>query len=151
MKTKIFISCIILLILLLTGDQAGCSQNDAIEVTFDQLFADSGKYNNNDITIEGFFFHGFETIILSESLETSGLAPDHLVPKGRMIWIEGGIPKNLEDQLYQQQQSGSLEVFGKVRITGRFEYGGEYGHLGGFTQQITPREIALLPWSLKAS
>ncbi len=120
-------------------------------VTFDQLFGDPGKYNNKEITIEGFYFHGFETIVLSERLELSGYAPEHFVPKGRMIWVEGGIPREVEDRLNQQQQMGPVELYGKVRMTGKFQYGGKYGHLGGFNEQITPRETAVLPWAPPAS
>jgi hypothetical protein len=68
-----------------------------------------------------------------------------------MIWVEGGIPKEVEDKLNQQQQMGPVELYGKVRMTGKFEYGGKYGHLGGFDEQITPRETTILPWSPPAS
>ena len=125
----------------------GCHAGGPAEVTFDQLFGDPGKYNNKEITIESLYFHGFETIALSERLELSGYAPGHLVPEGRMIWVEGGIPKEVEDKLNQQQQMGPVEIYGKVRMTGKFQYGGKYGHLGGFNEQITPKETIVLPWS----
>src|SRR5512136_1381012 len=109
----------------------GCNPVMTAEVKFDQLFTNPSKYNNTEIMIEGFYFHGFETIVLSERLEMSGYAPGHLVPKGRMIWVEGGIPKEVEDKLNRQQQMGPLELYGRVRMTGMFGYGGKYGHLGG--------------------
>ena len=64
-----------------------------------------------------------------------------------MIWVESGIPKEVEDKLSRQQQMGPVELYGKVRMTGKFEYGEKYGHLGGFDEQITPRETTILPWS----
>lgn len=132
---------------------AGCNENQAPkvqEVTFNQLFADLDKYNGNEITIEGFYFHGFEVIVLSESLESSGYAQGHLIPKGKMVWVEGGIPKEVYDKLYQQQMMGPLERYGKVRVKGKFEYGAEYGHLGAYSAQIVPSEVEVLPWSRPA-
>jgi hypothetical protein len=129
---------------------AGCNENEAPEVeevTFNQLFADPDKYNGNEITIEGFYFHGFEVIVLSESLEFSGYAQGHLIPEGKMVWIEGEIPQEVYDKLYQQQMMGPLERYGKVRVKGKFEYGAEYGHLGAYNAQIIPSEIEVLPWS----
>lgn len=132
---------------------AGCNESQAPkvqEVTFNQLFADLDKYNGNEITIEGFYFHGFEVIVLSESLESSGYAQGHLIPKGKMVWVEGGIPKEVYDKLYQQQMMGPLERYGKVRVKGKFEYGAEYGHLGAYSAQIVPSEVEVLPWSRPA-
>jgi hypothetical protein len=141
----------LLSLLLATASITACTRGGATEITFDQLFANPSKYNNQEITLEGFYFHGFETIVLSEKLELSGFAPGHLVPKGRMLWVEGGIPKEVEDELNKQQQMGPVELFGKVRMMGIFEHGGKYGHLGGFNQQITPADTSLLSWSPPAS
>jgi hypothetical protein len=129
---------------------AGCNENqapEAEEVTFNQLFADPDKYNSNEITIEGFYFDGFEVIVLSESVEFSGYAQGHLIPEGKMVWVEGEIPQEVYDKLYQQQMMGPLERYGKVRVKGKFEYGAEYGHLGAYSAQIIPSEIEVLPWS----
>jgi len=141
----------LLLIIVLT---IGCSEERATEVqndTLEQLFANPDKYNGKQVVVVGFYFQGWETIVLSEGLELSGYAEGHLVPQGRMIWVSGGISGEVYDKLYQQQNMGPLERFGKVKITGRFEYGGEYGHLGGYDQQITPTETIILPWSPPAS
>jgi hypothetical protein len=64
-----------------------------------------------------------------------------------MLWIEGEVPREIYDQVSQQDMMGPTERYGKVRITGRFEYGAGYGHGGGFTAQIVPSEVELLPWS----
>ena len=148
---KRFATLIITCLLLLTGSITGCNQSTNKEVTFDQLFSNPNAYSNKDITIEGFYFQGFEIIVLSEGLEFSGFAEGHLVPTGRMMWVSGGIPAEVYDKLNQQQMMGPLERFGKVRITGKFEYGGQYGYLGGYDQQITPSETTILPWSPQAS
>jgi hypothetical protein len=138
---------IMICLLLMTGSTAGCSRVIDQADTFDGLFSNINAYNGKDITIEGFYFQGWEVNVLSERLELSGYAEGHLVPKGRMIWVSGGISKEVYDKLNQQQQMGPTERFGKVRITGEFEYGGKYGHLGEYEQQITPTETIILPWS----
>ena len=118
-----------------------------IEVTFAQLVSTPQKYTGRTVTTEAFCFSGFETIVLAERLEPSGLAAGHLNPKGQMVWIEGGIPKPVFDQLYEQHMMGPSERYGKVRVTGKFEYGSKYGHLDGFNAQITPAEMTLVAWS----
>ncbi len=100
------------------------------QITFEQLFSDSNQYNGKEIVMEGFYYQGFETIVLSERLDYSGHAPGHLVPGGRMLWLEGGMPKEIYDKAYQQQMLGPLERYGKVRIKGQFEYGGSTGIWG---------------------
>jgi hypothetical protein len=118
-----------------------------MKVTFGQLFSDPGQYNGKEITIEGFIFLGFETMVLSEELKHSGYAEGHLTPGERMLWIEGGIPTDIHDGLHEQHVMGPSERYGKVLVTGTFQYGGQYGHLGAHRYQITPSEIQLLSWS----
>ncbi len=125
----------------------GCRTAVTGEVTFDELFSRPETYAGKEITLEGFYFHGFETIVLAERLEPSGYAEGHLVPKGRMLWVESGIPLDIYNRLYTQSMMGPEERYGKVRITGVFSYGGEYGHLGGSNAQIRPREVELLDWA----
>ncbi len=128
----------------------GCANQDIdtdIEITFEQLFSNPSQYSGKNIAIEGFVFLGFETMVISEELKYSGYTEGHLVPGGRMLWIEGGIPKEVYDKLYQQQMMGPLERYGKVRLKGIFESGAEYGHLGAYTSRIVPLDAELLPWS----
>lgn len=117
------------------------------EVTFEQLSASPDRYRDKNIVIEGFYFHGWETIVLCEELEHSGLAEGHLVPRGETIWVEGGIPRDVFEALHRQEMMGPEERFGKIRVQGRYEHGGEYGHLGGFSSQIIPSEVEMLQWS----
>jgi hypothetical protein len=125
----------------------GVGEEQTRELTFEQLFTDPAQYHGRQITLEGFYFQGFEVIVLSERLEPSGYAEGHLVPKGSMLWVEGGIPPEIYDRLYEQDMMGPEERYGKMRVTGIFEYGGQYGHVGGYDAQITPSEVELLPWS----
>ena len=145
---RVTVVCVLLLSLI--GLNIGCSGNQGAkvqEVTFAQLLTNSDQYNGRYVSLDGFYFHGFEVIVLSEKLEYSEFAPGHLVPRGKMVWIEGGIPEEVYDRLYQQQMMGPLERYGKVRVTGRFEFGGKYGHVGAYNSQIVPTEVVLLPWS----
>ncbi len=123
---------------------AGCG---ARQVTFDDIFSDPEKYNGKNIVLEGFFFQGFESILLCEELKYSGYAEGHLIPAGKSLWVEGGIPKDIYDLLYRQEMMGPLEVYGKLRIKGRFAFGGEYGHVGDYSSQITPSQVEILPWT----
>ncbi len=97
MKRIATLICVLLLII--TGTATGCTRGGAAGVTFDLLFSNPGGYGNRDVTIEGLYFHGFEIIVLSERLEFSGFAVGHLVPKGRMIWVSGGIPKEVNSTI----------------------------------------------------
>jgi hypothetical protein len=141
-------SGIIAVILTLTVLSLGCSGNrDAIETNLGELFSNPSYYNEKNVTIEGYFFSGWETITLSESMKHPVYAPEHFIPDGRMMWVDGGIPKDIYDRLNQQQMMGPLERYGKVRATGKFQYGGKYGHLGGYDSQIAPSKIELLGWT----
>jgi hypothetical protein len=115
-------------------------------VTIEQLFLDPTRFDDKSVIVEGFYFHGFETIVLSEHLVYSGHAAGHLVPDGRMMWVEGGIPGGVYDDLREQHMMGPSERYGRIRITGRFQYGEGYGHLGQFDYQVTASEVESLPW-----
>jgi hypothetical protein len=129
----------------------GCTGSDnptdEQEATVEQLFLDPTAFDDKNVIVEGFYFHGFETIVLSEDLVYSGHAAGHLVPDGRMMWVEGGIPKEAHDSLREQHMMGPSERYGRLRITGRFQYGERYGHLGYFDHQITASKVELLPWT----
>ena len=117
-------------------------------VTLAELLSNPDQYDGKRVLLEGFYFHGFETIVLSERLELSGYAEGHFWPQGQKIWIEGNaIPREVYDNLHKQEMMGPVERYGKLLITGRFEHGGGFGHGGGFDAQVVPSEIELLPWS----
>ena len=145
MLCRIIIS-VSLIALLLTGCANKYSDED-VEVSFEQLFSNPSQYNGKHIAIKGFVFLGFETMVISEELKYSGHAEGHLIPSGRMLWVEGGIPTDIYDKLYEQDMMGPTERYGKISVKGIFEYGGQYGHLGAFKYQITPSEIQFLEWS----
>ena len=65
-RTLLVLVCVSLLLMI--GSTIGCSTeqvNKVQEVTLDQLFANLDKYNGKQVIVEGFYFHGFEIIVLS--------------------------------------------------------------------------------------
>jgi hypothetical protein len=141
-----FMSCLVFLLILLSVTTV-CNPSRPREVTFDQLFANPGSYNSKEIVLQGYYFSGFEIQVIAEGLKSSGYAEGHLIPEGKMLWVNGGIPIDVYNQLRPQSMMGPLERYGKVRITGKFEYGGQYGHLGGYSSQITPTQVELIHWA----
>lgn len=117
------------------------------EVTFRQLFAEPDRFSGKTISLEGFYFNGFEASIFCEELKLSGYAEGHLVPASEGPWVNGGVPRDIYDNLYIQKMMGPEERYGKLRITGVFEYGDRYGHMGAYSSQITVSEAELLPWT----
>ena len=91
MSKNVLYSCVIsmcLIALLISG----CTTRDSgkgASVHFEQLLSNPSQYNGKEITIEGFVFLGFETMVLSEELKKSGYSEGHLIPGERMLWIEG--------------------------------------------------------------
>ena len=141
-----FILCLAFLLILLSVTTV-CKPSNPREVSFGQLTANHASYNGKEIVLEGYYFSGFEIQVIAEGLKPSGYAEGHLIPEGKMLWINGGIPSDVYNQLNQQSMMGPLERYWKVRITGKFEYGGQYGHLGGYDSQITPTKVELLQWT----
>ena len=148
MKISFVLVCTIFIMIPVMLTSCQTSKTDVREeVTFDELFASPSQYDGKEVVLDGYYFAGFETLVIAEGIKYSGYAEGHLIPGGRYIWVEGGLPIGVYDQLYRQDIMGPEERYGKVRITGVFEYGGAYGHLGGFDCQIIPGEVGLLPWS----
>lgn len=113
-------------------------------VTFDELISNPEKYNGKTVVVEGFLFKGFEVTVLTKELEYSGFAEGHVQPTGPpYIWVSPVGFKEI-DKLHKQEMMGPTERYGKVRITGLFEYGGKYGHLGQYDYHITSSKIEVL-------
>ena len=143
----VLLGVIVIAILVVAAGYREIERRRPREVTFEQLEASPDEYGGRTIILEGFYFHGWEIIVLSEKLEPSGLAEGHLTPKETMIWVEGGIPPNIHDSLQIQQMMGPEERFCKIRIKGEYETGGKYGHTGNYDALIKPTEIELIKWS----
>lgn len=69
MSGRVTVVCVLLLSLI--GLTLGCSGNQgakAQEVTFAQLLTNPDQYNGRYVSLEGFYFGGFEVAVLSESV-----------------------------------------------------------------------------------
>lgn len=135
----------LLLVSLLASSLAACSS--PVELTVTQLMASPSKYDGEVVTVNGYYFQGWETVLLCEGLKYSGLAEGHLGPDGAIMWVEGGLPLEVYENLYVQSDMGPEERYGKIRVKGKFETGGQYGHLSAHHSRITPQAVELLPWS----
>jgi hypothetical protein len=118
-------------------------------ITFSELTTSPAKYNNQSITIEGFWFDGFETEVLAERLIPSSFAQGNFQPDGVKIWVYGGIPVEISQLLYLQpdNSTGYTAHYGKVELTGILEYGGQYGQMNAYQYQLTVQSAKMIPWS----
>jgi hypothetical protein len=121
----------------------------AVRVCFSELVAQPQIYNGQYIIIDGYWFDGFEMAALAQRLEPSVFAPGNLKPGGALIWIKGGLREEVRQQLYLQSDNptGYPAHFGKVRLTGKLEYGGQYGHLDSYQYQLYVYDSEMLPWA----
>jgi hypothetical protein len=118
-------------------------------ITFSQLTDDPEKYNEQTVTIQGFWFDGFEIEVLAEQLITSDFAPGNRQPDGLKIWVKNGLPEDVNQQLYLQANNptGYPAHYGKVELTGILEYGGQYGQMNAYQYQLTVQSAKLIPWN----
>jgi len=140
---------IVALVALMVGGAGLWGCNAAQEVSLEELFAEPEHYDGKDVIIEGFYYGAFEVNVLAERLVYLGLGEGPIVPIGGLIWIEGSIGRATIDSLYWRPEDATYptEIFGKIRIEGKFEYGEAYGHVGNYDYQITAVSTAALPWS----
>jgi hypothetical protein len=147
-KKCILLSAIILTILswLISGCGAGGS-NQAL--TFSQLISQANKYNGQTVTLEAFYFSGFEISALSESVGPPDSGNWRIIPKGTLVWVESGISQEIYDKLYRQSDtpSGYEERVGKLKVIGKFETGGKYGHMDAYSYKIAVTQAELLEWT----
>lgn len=121
----------------------------AIRVTFLDLTNQPDRYNGRVVMVEGFWFDGFEIVTLAERLEPAGFAPGNVQPAGAKIWIKGGLSAEVSSHLYLQPNNptGYPAHYGKVDITGTFQYGAKYGHLDSYQYQLIVLESKTRPWA----
>ena len=132
-----------------TNPNSTTTTTTASQITFSQLTADPAKYNGQTVTIDGFWFDGFEIEVLAERLIPSSYAQGNLQPDGTKIWAYGGIPTEISRQLYLQpdNSTGYQAHYGKVELTGTLEFGGGYGQMNSYQYQLTVQSAKLLTWS----
>jgi hypothetical protein len=145
MWKKCLLVCATVLAVMAMG--VGCSQQGTLSVA--ELTSAPERYNGKEVTVEGFYFSGFEITALSGELVPSTYEPGNVAPKPPLIWVEGNMGEDVYEQLYVQTNtpSGYPEHYGKVKIAGIFQYGGKYGHLDAYDYKITASRGELLEWS----
>jgi hypothetical protein len=117
-------------------------------VTFSDVTGNPSAYNGKTVTFEAYVFTGFEIQVLAPGLTPrSGLSG--LIPAEPRIWITGPFPQTVIDRLYTQNDtpSGYPERYGKVRVTGTFQYGSKYGHMDAYQYQLVVSDAVLLDWA----
>jgi hypothetical protein len=116
-------------------------------VTFNELISQPESFNNRYVTVDAYYFSGFEISALAASLVPSTYTPSNVTPAQPLIWVTGDLGQSVYQNLKQQTNtpSGYTEYYGRVRITGLFQYGGHYGHLDAYNYLITVNAAAILP------
>ncbi|WP_145925586.1 hypothetical protein [Dehalogenimonas formicexedens] len=129
----------------LFGGCKGATQTPAL-ITFNDLVSQPASYNNRAVTVEGYFFAGFEISALSSGLVPSIYDPARLTPVQPLIWITGDLGQSVYQNLQQQSDtpSGYPEKFGHIRLTGLFQQG-KFGHLDAYNFQISVTQATILP------
>jgi hypothetical protein len=139
----------VLALALLSLIPGGCSQTSNELITFSKLISQADKYNGRTVMFEAYYFSGFEISALAGSFGPSNSGTGRIVPSGDLIWVEGGITRDIFNLLYTQSDtpSGYTEHLGKLKVTGIFKTGGQYGHLDAYQYQIQISSAELLEWS----
>jgi hypothetical protein len=128
---------------------SGCISAGADQpLNFADLIAQADKHNGKTVTVEAFYFSGFEISAIAGSLEPHHSGMWGLIPTGPLVWVKGGITQELLDKMYTQTvtPSGYTEHFGKLKVTGKFETG-KFGHLDAYDYRIDITAAELLDWT----
>jgi hypothetical protein len=105
---------------------------------FTQITAEPEKYNGKTVTFIGYVFHGFESAVICQYLDGNSSSETYLRPGGVQIWYTGNLPKEVDEKLHvnNNDPTGYPAYYGRVEVTGIFEYGESYGHLGAYKYQL---------------
>jgi hypothetical protein len=140
-----FILAVLIFSIILIG--TSCSSPRTLVVP--QLTSHPYKYNSKQVTVEGFYFAGFEIAALSNGLGPSTYKTGNVIPEQPLIWIEGNLGDNVYIHLYVQNDtpSGYPERYARVKVTGTFHYGENYGRLNAYKYMLTVTSGEILEWS----
>jgi hypothetical protein len=127
----------------------GCTNSPEQPLDFSRLISQADKYNGQSVTLEAYYFGGFEISALCGTVGPATSGEWRIVPSGTLVWVKGGIPQDLLVRLYKQTvtPSGYTENIGRLLITGKFETGNKYGHLDAYSYEITITKAEMLEWS----
>lgn len=128
--TKLLISYISIVLLLTACRLPGDSPKD---VNFSELISNPSEYNGTNICTDGFYLSGFEASSLGAGIYELGGSVYLTEPA---IWVEGIEINDLGECQISQGYS-----FCQTKVCGHFEYGRQYGHLGGYEYQIISSKV----------
>ena len=146
MKVIVLLVLILVCLAFLTG---GCGRGSKATVTLDELVANPQQYHNKTVTVDGIYITGWESTILANDVTfISSGSKKELTIVGNAIWFAGFMPLKIQEKLYQHTSPGAgLQHFGKVRVTGLFEYGGPYGYGNAYRYRINLEKAQWLEWT----
>ncbi len=129
-----------------TPNQSKTGSPVPTKVDFAQMVKEPARYTGKLISVQGYWFDGFEISVLAQRLGPSSFRPGNVQPEGELIWAKNGLPENVTQGLSLQPENptGYPAHYGQVELTGLFEYGGQYGHLGAYRYQLTVRSAKLI-------
>jgi hypothetical protein len=148
MPEKKYVWLVAMFVSILSLVLGGCGTKADESITFSQLISQADRYNGKTVTLEAFYFSGFEISAICGSVGPSNSGVWRIVPSGELVWAKGGISEKLYNRMYGQSEtpSGYTERVGKVKITGKFETG-KFGHMDAYKYQITITKAELLEWT----
>ncbi len=148
-RRSVFMVAAIVIVTLVLAFGCASTANKNMNIDFNQLINSANKYNDKTVTVEGYYFSGFEIVVLTGSLQPSTFAEGNVNPTVPMIWLTGNFPQDIHTGLNVQNNtpSGYPEYYGKIKVTGKFEFGGKYGHLNAFNYQIDVNSVEKLAWT----
>jgi hypothetical protein len=113
--------------------------DSAIPITFADLITQPENYDRQLVKFRGFWFDGFEIVVLASRLEPSTFVAGNVQPAGDLIWIKGGLPQSVSNNLHLQPNNptGYPAHYGEVVVTGIFQFGARYGHMDAYRFQLT--------------
>jgi hypothetical protein len=149
MLRKSVFRLLVIILSLISLVLAGCGGRSDDGLTFSQLISQADKYNGDTVTLEAFYFVGFEIAVICESVGPAQYDSGRLVPNGTLVWVDKGISEELFNKLYIQNKtpSGYPEHIGKLKIMGKFEAGGKYGHMNAYQYKISFTSAEIEAWS----
>lgn len=151
MKNSIRMVTALLVTFVFLASLVSCGEKSTTTTTgdfFAQIKGTPEKYNGQTVTFTGFYFSGFEIAVVCETLEPQEGWDGNYIPGGTMIWATGSFPENMKSKLYVQSNNptGYPAYYGKVEVTGVYEYGSKYGHMDAYHYQLNITGVKMVDW-----
>jgi len=146
MKPVLWLVVPLIIIGLLCG---GCGAKPAVAAMLSELISKPEQFNGKTVTVDGLYVSGWESTVLAENIKfTISGESKELSVVGKPIWFAGTMPLDIQNKLYQNTSPvAGPQHFGKVRVTGLFEYGDNYGYGKIYKYRITASKVELLDWT----